>query len=139
MSLSKQKRISKTYAKTVYQPTSSKKANYDKKANDSKLKNHDYVYVLQPKAYHQSSEILYTDFRWIGPYIAEEALPNNNYLVRKIGTNKTQVFPRMRLPTFTPEAPIPDVQTTPKEKKLDPEVTLKHDDLYARAWESNLG
>jgi len=64
-------------------------------------------------------------------------LPNNNYLVRKIGTNKTQVLHRMRLRSFTPRQPIPDVQTTQQEWKPDPEVTIKHDDLYARAWESD--
>ena len=31
------------------------KAYYDKKANASKLKEADYVYVLQPKADHQGS------------------------------------------------------------------------------------
>ena len=41
----------------------------------------------------------------------------------------------MRLRLFTPRQPIPDVQTTSNEWKPDPEVILKHDDLYARAWE----
>ena len=45
------------------------KAYYDKKANASKLKQSDYVYILQPKADHQGSKIPFTDFRWIGPYI----------------------------------------------------------------------
>ena len=38
------------------------KAYYDKKANASKLKQSDYVYILQPKADHQGSEIPFTDF-----------------------------------------------------------------------------
>ena len=42
----------------------------------------------------------------------------------------------MRLRLFTPRQPIPDVQTTSHEWKPDPEVIIKHDDLYARAWES---
>ena len=41
----------------------------------------------------------------------------------------------MRLPQFTPQQPIPDVQTTPQEYELDPEIIIKHDDLNARAWE----
>ena len=73
------------------------KAYYDKKANPSKLKQSDYVYILQPKADHQGSKIPFTDFRWIGPYINEKVLPNNNYVVRKIGTNKTQILHRMKL------------------------------------------
>ena len=47
------------------------KACYDKKANASKLKQSDYVYILQPKADHQGSKIPCTVFRWIGPYIIE--------------------------------------------------------------------
>ena len=78
------------------------KAYYDKKANASKLKEADYVYILQPKADHQGSKIPFTEFRWVGPYIIEKALPNNNYLVRKIGTNKTQLLHRMRMRQFTP-------------------------------------
>ena len=111
------------------------KAYYDKKANTSKLKEADYVYVLQPKADHQGSIISFTEFRWIGPYFFEKALPNNNYLIRKIGTNKTQVLHRMRMCQFTPRQPPPDITFKPQEYKSDPEVSLHHDNLYAEAWE----
>ena len=47
------------------------KSYYDKKANASKLKEADYVYVLPPKADHQGSKSPCTEFRWIGPYIFE--------------------------------------------------------------------
>ena len=111
------------------------KAYYDKKANASELKEADYVYILQPKADHQGSKIPFTEFRWVGPYIIEKALPNNNYLVRKIGTNKTQVLHRMRMRQFTPRQPPADITVKPHEYKSDPEVSLSHDDLYGRAWE----
>ena len=111
------------------------KAYYDKKANASKLKEADYVYILQPKADHQGSKIPFTEFRWVGPYIVEKVLSNNNYLVRKIGTNKTQLLHRMRMRQFTPRQPPADIKVKPKEYKSDPEVSLYHDDLYARAWE----
>ena len=111
------------------------KAYYDKKANASKLKQADYFYILQPKADHQGSKIPFTDFRWIGPYIIEKVLPNNNYLVRKIGTNKTQILHQMRLRQSTPRQPIPYTPVTPREWQPDPKVIIKHDDLYARAWE----
>ena len=62
-------------------------------------------------------------------------LPNNTCLVRKIGTNKTQVLHRMRMRQFTPHQPPADIRITPQEYKPDPDVNLKHDDLYARAWE----
>ena len=50
--------------------------------------------------------------------------------------NKTQVLHCMRLRFFTPRLPIPDVQTTSQQWKPDPKVIIKHDDLYARVWES---
>ena len=111
------------------------KAYYDKKANASKLKEADYLYILQPKADHQGSKIPFTKFRWVGPYIIERALSNNNYLVRKIGTNKTQVLHRMKMRQVTPHQPPADITVKPQEYKSDPEVSLNHDDLYARAWE----
>ena len=74
-----------------------------------KLKEADYVYILQPKVDHQGSKIPFTEFRCIGPYIIEKVLPNNNYLVRKIGTNKTQVLHQMRIRQF---APPPNHQLT---------------------------
>ena len=45
---------------------------FDKKANASKLKEQQYVYVQQPKSDHQGSQVLFTDYRWIGPYIVEK-------------------------------------------------------------------
>ena len=111
------------------------KAYYDKKANTSKHKEADYVYILKPKTDHQRSKIPFTEFRWMGPYIVEKVLPNNNYLVRKIGTDKTQVLHRMRMRQFTPRRPPADIRVNPHEYKTDPEVSINHDDLYARAWE----
>ena len=111
------------------------KAYYDRKANASKLKQADYAFILQPKADHQGSKNPFTDFRWIGPYNIEKVLPNNNYLVRKIGTNKTQVLHRMRLRQFTPRQPLSDIPVTQREWQPDPEVVITHDDLYARALE----
>ena len=103
-----------------------------KKANASKLKQSEYVYILQPKADHQGRKISSTGFRWIGPYIIEKVLPNNNYVVRKIGNNKTHILHRMRLRQFTPRQPIPDIPVTPREWQPDPEVIIKHDGLYEK-------
>ena len=64
-----------------------------------------------------------------------KVLANNNYLVRKIGTNNTQVLLRMRMRQFTRRQPPADITVKPQEYKSDPEVSLRHDDLYARAWE----
>ena len=111
------------------------KAYYRIKGNALKLKQADYVYILKPKADQQGSKIPFTVFRWLGPYIIEKVLPNNKYLVRKIGTNKTQIHHRMRLHQLTTRQPLPATPVTTREWQLDPEVIKNHDDLYARAWE----
>ena len=105
------------------------KAYYDRKANASKLKKAHYVFILQPKADHQGKKIPFTDSRSIGPYIIEKMLPNNNYLIRKIGTNKTQILHRMRLRQFTTRQPLADIPVTQREWQPDPEVVITHDDL----------
>ena len=115
--------------KNIMQAYNKYKAHYDKKTNASKLKEADYVYILQLKADHQGSKIPFTEFRWIGPYFIEKVLHNNNYLVRKGGINKTQVLHRMRMRQFTPRQPPADIAVKPQEYKSDPEVSLHHDDL----------
>ena len=62
-------------------------------------------------------------------------LPNDNYLIRKTSTKKTQVLHHMRMRQFTPRQALPDIPITPQELKPDPEVNIKNDDLDARAWE----
>ena len=86
------------------------KANYDKKANASKLRVAKYVYVLQPKADYQGSKVPFTEFRCLGPYIIEKVLSNNKYPVRKIGTNKTQVLHCVRMRHFAPHQPPADIR-----------------------------
>ena len=110
------------------------KAYYDKNTNASKLKQADHVLLLQPRADHQGSNVPFTDFRWSGTHI-EKALPNKNYLICKIGTNKTPITYRMRLRQFTARQPIPDKPITLREWQPHEEVVIKHDDLYASAWE----
>ena len=90
------------------------------------------MYILQPKADHQGSRIPSIEIRWIGPYIPENVFPNNNYLVPKIGTNKTQILHGLRLRQFTPRQLKPDIPATPREWQPDPEVVIKQVDLYTR-------
>ena len=64
--------------------------------------------------------------------VLKKVLPNNISLIRKIGTKKTQILHQLRLRQFTPQQPIPDIQTTPGEGQPDLELIIKHDDLYPR-------
>ena len=67
-------------------------AYYDKKGNAPKLKEAEYVYVLQPKADHQRSKFPFTELRWIGPYVIKKVLPNSNYLVPKKALTRRKCF-----------------------------------------------
>ena len=63
--------IHQDVGKNIMQAYIKYKAYYDKKANASKLKEADYVYILQLKAGHQGSKFPCSELRWIGPYIIE--------------------------------------------------------------------
>ena len=73
---------------------------YDRKAKAAPLKENEYCFVLQPKADHQGSKNPFRDYRWVGPFIVQKFLPNENYIVRRINTNKTQILHRFRLKKF---------------------------------------
>ena len=59
--------IFRDFRKNAMQAYIKYKAYYDRKANASKLKQADYVFILQLKADHQGSKIPFTNFRWIEP------------------------------------------------------------------------
>ena len=111
------------------------KAYYDKKTNASTLKQAEHVFVLQAGAEHQRSEFPFTVFWWTGPYFSEKVLPNNSYLVRKSGSEKTQVLRRIRLRRITTRQPLSDVRMTPRKRKPEAEIIMKKDYLYASACE----
>ena len=81
---------------------------YDVKAKAAPLKAKDYCFVLQPKADSQASKIPFREYRWIGPFVVQTVLSNDNYIVRRLNTNKTQILHRIRLKKFVPNAPLED-------------------------------
>ena len=76
-----------------------------------------------------------SEFPWSDPSFIEKVVPSNNYRVREVGTNKMQVLHRMRMSQFTPRQPPLDILITPQEWKPVPDVSLRRDELYVRAWE----
>ena len=108
---------------------------YDKKASANLLVVNDCCYALHPKAHSQSTKLPYRDYLWTGPYIVVKTLPNNNYLVRKLQTNLTQIPHRIRLRPFKSTHKLPDISTPLKDFQQDNEVIIQHDDLYALAWQ----
>ena len=110
---------------------------YDKKAKASPLREKDYCFILQPKSDHQGSKKPFRDFRWIGPYIVEKKLPNNNYIVRKLNTNKTQILHRIRLRKYNPEKP--EDKYSEAQWQTDDNIVVPQDDLFTIAWEAEFG
>ena len=70
---------------------------YDRKAKAAPLSEQEFCFILQPKADNQGSKRPFREYRWIGPYRIEKVLPNDNYIVRRLNTNKTQILHRIRL------------------------------------------
>ena len=73
--MNKQKRLSEDVHKNAIQAFIKYKAQNNIKAIASKLREQDYVHVIQPKADNQRNIIPITDFPWTDPYIAEKTLP----------------------------------------------------------------
>ena len=107
---------------------------YDRKAKAAPLKEKDYCFVLQPKADSQGSKIPFKEYRWIGPFVIQKVLSNDNYIVRRLNTNKTQILHRIRLKKFVPNAPLEDKYDGEKLQP-DNEIVIPQDDLYTISWE----
>ena len=114
------------------------KESYDRKAKAAPLQQNDYCFILQPIADHQGSKIPFREYRWTGPYIVEKVLPNENYIVRKLNSNKTQILHRIRLRKYEPNIVLQDVRP---EGNLHPEyeIIIPQDDLYVTTWETSFG
>ena len=111
---------------------------YDRKAKAAPLKENEYCFVLQPKADNQGSKIPFRDYRWVGPFVVQKVLPNENYIVRRINTNRTQILHRIRLKKFVLNQPLED---NFREQRLQPdeEIVIPQDDLYIITWETEFG
>ena len=109
---------------------------YDRKAKAAPLSEQEFCFILQPKADNQGLKIPFREYRWIGPYRIEKVLPNDNYIVRRWKTNKTQILHRIRLKNFVPNTPLEDKYS--KEKlQPDDEIISPQDDLYTISWEAD--
>ena len=107
---------------------------YDRKAKAAPLKEKGFCFVLQPKTDSQASKIPFREYRWIRPFVVQTVLSNDNYIVRRLNTNKTQILHRIRLMKFVPNAPL---EYKYDGEKLQPgnEIVIPQDDLYTISWE----
>ena len=65
------------------------------------------------------SKIPFREYKWTGPYNVEKVLPNENYIVRKLNSNKTQILHRIRLRKYESITVLQDIR---------PEGNLQPDD-----------
>ena len=68
----------------------------------------------------------------------QKVLPNENYIVRRLNTNKTQILHRIRLKNIVPNQPLED---NFREQRLQPdeEIVIPQDDFYIITWETDFG
>ena len=78
-----------SYLKTKY--------SYNRKAEAAPLKAKGYCFIIQPEADSQASKIPFEDYRWIGSFVIQKVLSNDNYFVHRANTNKNNVLHRIRL------------------------------------------
>ena len=64
-------------------------------------------------------------------------LPNKNYIVRRLGTNKTQLLHRIHRRKFTPQAPLADSFVCETDRQKVDQIPTANDDLYAQSWNTN--
>ena len=109
---------------------------YDRKAKAAPLSEQDFCFILQPKADNQGSKIPFREYRWIGPYRIEKALPNDNYNVGRLNTNKRQILHRIRLKKFVANTPLEDKHSK-EELQQDDEIIIPQDDLNTISWDAD--
>ena len=120
--------------KNVMQSYLKYKDYYDRKVKAAPLKEKDFCFVLQPKTDSQASKIPFREYRWIGLFVVQTVLSNDNYIVRRLNTNKTQILHRIRLKKFVPNALLEDKYDVEKLQP-DNEIVIPQDDLYTISWE----
>ena len=82
------------------------KRNYDRKAKAASLKESECCFTLQPKVDYQGSKIPFRDYRWAGPFIVQNVLPNETYITRRLNTKKTQILRKLRHKNLFPMNPL---------------------------------
>ena len=101
---------------------------YDRKAKAVPPKEKDYCFILQPKADSQASKVLFRDYRWIGTFVIQKVLSNDNFIGHRVNTNKTQISHVIRLKKFVPNTPLQDNYSGDKLQP-DEEIVIPQDNL----------
>ena len=91
--------------------------------------------LMQPKTDHQGLNILFLEFKWFGRYVVKKGFLNENYLVRKLKTNKTQVLHRIRFCKYTNDTPLEDSYIN-EQFGTDNSTDISQDDLNSIIWKA---
>ena len=70
--------------------------------------------------------------------LSGKTLPNKNYIVRKLNTNKSQILHRIRPRKYNPEEP-PEDNYQETQWQVDDNIVVPQNDLYTIAWEAEFG
>ena len=87
----------------------------------------DFVFLLDPKYDSQGCKEEFKTFHWKGPFKVMKVLSDSNYIIRKVGTFKTQCVHRIRLMIFKLEFPVEDVDITSQPVYADTDRTEDSD------------
>ena len=94
---------------------------YDQKARANPLKKQTYCLLLYPKLTEQSAFSPKLIQKWLALYRIEKVLTDSNYMIRKVGTNYTQIVHRIRMRPIIPQYQVDDIgDIDPENFQTDP-------------------
>ena len=69
----------------------------------------------------------------------DNIFPNNKYIVRSLGTNKTQLLHQIRPWKLTPQAPLAEIFVPKPDWQKYNQIPAAHDDFYAQSSNTSFG
>ncbi len=97
---------------------------YDKKEKAAPLKLHSYCSILHPLLTTQSDKMPNLKSKFVLLFRVEKVLSYSNYLIRRVGTNYTQIVHRIRLRPIKPHYTVQDFDEI-DDQNFIPDPTLK--------------
>ena len=96
---------------------------------------HSYCLILEPKSVTQIDPLSKGKLKCLPLYRVEKVLTNSNYIVRKIGTNKTQCLHRMRLRPCQPQFDVEDLPDI-IEQNFAPDASLTNENTEPKFFDN---
>ena len=89
---------------------------YDKQAQAKPIAIHSYCLLLNPILANQKQILNKMEPKWLAMYRVEKKFTHENYLIREVGTNHTQIVHRIRLRPYIPNHTVKDLPEIDKSK-----------------------